>query len=91
VGKEVIFGIRPEDTHDTEYVPAGIKKAEVEARVDVTELMGAEVTVYLVTDNADFIGTFDPRTSARVGNTVRVAFNMDHMHIFDKQTEMAIR
>jgi multiple sugar transport system ATP-binding protein len=91
VGKEVIFGIRPEDTHDTEYVPAGIKKAEVEARVDVTELMGSEVIVYLVTDGHDFLGRFDPRTTARVGNTIPVAFNMDRMHIFDKQTEMAIR
>ncbi|MCJ7737501.1 MAG: ABC transporter ATP-binding protein [Anaerolineae bacterium] len=91
VGKEVIFGIRPEDIHDAEYVPAGIKKAEVETKVDVTELMGSEVIVYLVTENLEFIGRFDPRTSARVGDKITVAFNMDHMHLFDKDTEMAIR
>ena len=91
VGKEVIFGIRPEDIHDAEYVPAGIKKAEVETKVDVTELMGSEVIVYLVTENLEFIGRFDPRTSARVGDKITVAFNMDHMHLFDKDTELAIR
>jgi multiple sugar transport system ATP-binding protein len=91
VGKEVIFGIRPEDTHDAEYIPAGIKKAEIEAKVDVTELMGAEVVVYLVTEQLDFLGRFDPRTSARVGDKMKVAFNMDHMHVFDKETETAIR
>ena len=91
MGKEVLFGIRPEDTHDPEYAPPGIKSAMVEAKVDVTELMGNEVIVYLVTEGTEFLGRFDPRTGARVGNTVPVAFNMDRIHIFDKQTEMAIR
>jgi multiple sugar transport system ATP-binding protein len=91
VGKAVIFGVRPRDTHDPEYAAPGIASALVEAKVDVTELMGNEVIVYLVTEHTQFMAAFDPRTGARVGNTVGVAFDMDHMHIFDKQTEMAIR
>ena len=91
LGKDVIFGIRPEDTHDPAYAPPGIKSALVEAKVDVTELMGNEVIVYLVSEGTEFLGRFDPRTGARVGNTVPVVFNMDRMHVFDKQAEMAIR
>jgi len=91
LGKDVILGIRPEDTHDAEYCPAGINKALVEVKVDVTELLGREVVVYLTSDNAQLVGIFDSRTRARVGNTVGVAFNMNSMHIFDKQTELAIR
>jgi len=91
LGKEVIFGIRPEDVHDPDYAPPGIKQALVEAKVDVTELMGNEVIVYLVTEHTQLLGRFDPRTSARVGNTMYAAMNMDRMHIFDKQTEIAIR
>ena len=91
LGKEVIFGIRPEDAHDPEYAPPGIKRALVQAKVDVTELLGNEVIVHLVTGHTQFVGTFDPRTSARVGNTMQIALNMDRMHIFDKQTEAAIR
>jgi multiple sugar transport system ATP-binding protein len=91
VGEDVIFGMRPEDVHDPEYAPPGIHQALVEAQVDVTELMGNEVIVYLVKDNLTFLGRFDPRTSAQVGNTMSVAFNMDRMHLFDKQSEMAIR
>jgi multiple sugar transport system ATP-binding protein len=54
--------------------------------------MGNEVIVYLLTESIpQFLGRFDPRTSARVGNTMQVALNMDRMHIFDKQTEMAVR
>jgi multiple sugar transport system ATP-binding protein len=91
LGKEITFGIRPEDAHDPEYAPPGINSSMVEARVDVTEFMGNEVIAYLVTENNQFLGRFDPRTSARVGHTMQVAFSMDRMHIFDKQTGMAIR
>jgi multiple sugar transport system ATP-binding protein len=91
LGQEIVFGIRPEDTHDPSYAPPGINTALVDAKVDVTELMGNEVIVYLVTEQTQFLGRFDPRTAARVGNTVQVALNMDRLHIFDKQTERAIR
>ena len=91
VGKEVIFGIRPEHVHDPEYAPAGIMPADVEGRVDVTELIGNEVLAYFTTDNAEFIGRFDPRTKTSVGTTKVAAFDMSRMHLFDKQTEIAIR
>jgi multiple sugar transport system ATP-binding protein len=91
VGKEVIFGIRPDNTYDRGFAPPGIKEAVVEARVDVTELLGNEVVVYLATDHHEFLGRFDPRTEARVGNMISIAFDMDRMHVFDKQTEQAIR
>jgi multiple sugar transport system ATP-binding protein len=91
LGKDVILGIRPEDTHDAEYCPPDITKSLVEARVDVTELLGREINVHLRSENVQFVGIFDPRTQARVGNTVAVAFNMNNMHVFDKQTELVIR
>ncbi len=91
LGKGVIFGIRPEDVHDPEFAPPGIAKALVEAKVDVTELMGNEVIVYLMTEKAQFLGRFDPRTGVRVGSMMHAAFNMDCMQLFDKQTELAIR
>jgi multiple sugar transport system ATP-binding protein len=92
VGKEVIFGIRPEDTYDPEYASPGIQRALIDAKVDVTELLGHEVIVYLMTEHVGpFLGTFDPRTNARVGQMMQVAFDMSRMHLFDKTTEMAIR
>ena len=92
LGKQVVFGIRPEDVHDPEYAPPGIIGAPVKARVDVTELMGNEVFLYLVTGQTkSFIARVDPRTSARVGQEVEVLFNMENMHVFDRDTEIAIR
>jgi multiple sugar transport system ATP-binding protein len=91
LGKEIVFGIRPEDTHDVDFCPADISTSVAEARVDVTELLGREVVVHLMSENIAFQGIFDPRTQARVGSTIGVAFNMDRMHVFDKQSELAIR
>jgi len=91
LGKEVIFGIRPEDVHDPEFAPPGINGAPVTCKVDVTELMGNEVFLYLVAGNKSFIARVDPRTSARVGQEMQVLLNMDNMHVFDRDTEKAIR
>lgn len=91
LGQEVIFGIRPENIHDREFAPPGITAQYVEALVEVTELMGNEVYVYLVSNGNSFIARVDPRTSARPGRRLGVAFDMGTIHIFDRKTEKAIR
>jgi multiple sugar transport system ATP-binding protein len=92
IGKPVIFGIRPEDIHDPNYVPAKITAAPVEVRVDVTELMGNEIFVYLLTGDTTFVGRVDPRTGLRVGDRAQVLFNMDKMHLFETDgSQRAIR
>jgi len=91
LGKEVILGVRPEHIHDPDFPPPGIVPAQVEANVEVTELMGNEVIVYFATPNHQFLGRFDPRTRVRVGTKAGAYFDMSRMHLFDKQTEKAIR
>jgi multiple sugar transport system ATP-binding protein len=90
-GKQIIFGLRPENMHDPEYVPAGIHQAIVEGKVEVTELMGNEVIVYMNSKDKTYLARVDPRSKLRVGNSVGIAFDMDRFHIFDKQTEKAVR
>lgn len=82
-GKKVKFGIRPEDIHNPSFIPQGIHTATVEAKVDVTELMGNEIFLYLVSGKDDFVARVDPRTRFQIGEKVEVAFNMDKIHIFD--------
>ncbi len=91
LGKEVIFGIRPEDVHDPEFTPPNITAGKVKCKVDVTELMGNEVFLYLVADGKSFIARVDPRTRARVGDEIEAVLNMDNIHLFDPRTEKAIR
>jgi multiple sugar transport system ATP-binding protein len=84
-GKPVIFGIRPDDIHDPAYTPPGITAAPVDTKVDVTELMGNEIFMYLVTGEFSFVGRIDPRTSLRVGDQSQLVFNMDNMHLFSPE------
>jgi len=90
-GKEIILGVRPENIHDPDFVPAGTHVEKIKARVDVTELMGNEIFLYLVTGKDSFVARVDPRSQFRTGNDVEIAFNMDNVHIFDAVTEEAIR
>ena len=83
IGKEIIFGIRPEDIHNPEFAPPGIIAEPVDVTVDVTELMGNEIFLYLVNGNHNFIARVDPRTQVRYGDKIQVAFNMANFHIFD--------
>ncbi len=92
VGKPVIFGIRPEDIHDPAFSPSGLHAATIDVQVDVTELMGNEITLYLVTGKDTFVGRVDPRTRAKPGTQIQIVFNMDNMHLFEVDGEQnAIR
>jgi len=90
-GKDIIFGIRPENIHDAEFVPTNIDSEKVNVKVDVTELMGNEIFVYLMSGANTFVARVDPRSKLRVGQQSAVAFDMDNFHIFDATTEQAIR
>jgi len=88
-GKPIVFGIRPEDIHDPAFAPPGLSPAVIDAQVDVTELMGNEVFVYLAVDSQPFVGRVDPRTSYHMGDRVQVALNMEHMHLFEVEGDQA--
>ena len=90
-GKQVVFGIRPEDIHVKPFVPPGILESNMGANVDVVEMMGNEIFLYLVTkDNKQFIARVDPRVRAQTGEAVELAINMANAHIFDTKTEVSL-
>ncbi|MBI2758252.1 MAG: sn-glycerol-3-phosphate ABC transporter ATP-binding protein UgpC [Chloroflexi bacterium] len=90
-GRDVVFGIRPENIHDADFVPSNIRAEKIEAKVDVTELMGNEIFLYLVTGKNTSVARVDPRSKVQIGNKSQFAFDMDKFHIFDAETEQAIR
>jgi multiple sugar transport system ATP-binding protein len=91
VDKPVVFGIRPEDIYNPVFVPPGIHAALVDMKVDMTELMGNEIFLYVVTGENTVLARVDPRTDFHIGDKVQVAFNMDKCHLFDIDTELAVR
>lgn len=64
--------------------------APVTATVDVTELMGNETFLHLVTDGHRFLARVDRRTRARPGNPIQIVFNVDRLYAFDPETERSI-
>ncbi len=89
-GKEVIFGIRPEDIHAAAFTPPGVIAAPLTADVDVTELMGNEIFIYGLSGGKTFIARVDPRTRVAPGESIDFNINMANMHIFDPTTEIAL-
>ncbi len=90
-GREVIFGVRPEDIHAKPYVPPGILESDLQSRVDVTELMGNEIFLYLMTrDDKQYIARVDPRVRTEPGDELDLAVNMENAHIFDPKTEISL-
>jgi multiple sugar transport system ATP-binding protein len=87
VGKEVIFGTRPEDIHNPDFAPPSIHAEPITATVDVTELMGNEIFLYLVAGKNNFTARVDPRTRFSIGDRVQMVINMDNMHIFDPSVD----
>ncbi|AVX19565.1 MULTISPECIES: ABC transporter ATP-binding protein [Carboxydocella] len=90
INQRIIFGIRPEDIHDEAVVLEAYPHSQVEAVIDVVELMGAETYLYLSADTHNFTARLDGRSQYRAGEKVRLAIDMNKMHAFDKETEEAI-
>ena len=92
IGKEVFMGIRPENIHDEEAFLSASPETVVDMSVEIVELMGSETYLYLKTSGKDdnIVARVDPRSTARGGDKIRVAFDANRLHFFDADTEATI-
>jgi multiple sugar transport system ATP-binding protein len=90
IDKEVIMGIRPEDIHDEQAFVDGHPEATVDFEVNVTEMLGAEIILIGSVDAFDVTARVSPRSTAETGKTEKVAFDLERVHVFDKDTEKVI-
>ena len=95
IGKEIILGVRPECLHDEARYLDAMPDSIITADVEVTELMGAEIYLYLTTSGADdevqnLIARVSPRSEARAGDKVKIAVELGRVHVFDRDTERCI-
>lgn len=89
-GKEVIFGVRPEDVHDKLFVPDAPPENCLKATVEVVEPLGSEIYLYLTTGKHNFTARVDAHDKAAVNQDLDLVFNMSKVHFFDKKTEKVI-
>ncbi len=90
VGREVVFGIRPEDIQDRSLWRDAPQEWTVQATVDVHEPIGSDIILYLTTGNQSVVARVDAQSQARMGRPVEVVFNMRKMHLFDPGSSQAI-
>ncbi len=104
IDQEVVVGLRPECIHDQPAQLAALADSTVEAFVEVTELMGAEIYLYLnvgrseegdnkikvVNDGTNLIARVSSRSTSRAGDIIKIGFDTSRIHIFDKDTERCI-
>ena len=89
-GRDVIFGIRPEDIADRALVSDADPAWTIRVGVDVHEPLGSDVILYLTVGSHSIVARVDAHTQAKMGQQIEVVFNMRKMHLFDSQTQEAI-
>jgi len=90
VGKEVIMGIRPEDVHDEEIFLHSVEESTIEAYVELVELMGSETYLYLKAGSNNLTARVNPRSTARAGDTIKLALDPNKLYFFDKTTQKTL-
>ena len=90
VGKKIKMGVRPEDIDDEPEFMAKHADCQLDTQVDVSEMMGAEIYLYLEYKGNKMTARVAPTSKARNGDTVRVAFDPHKVHLFDIETELTI-
>ena len=78
----ITLGVRPEHTE--------VSEDGVEARVDVSEMMGSSVHLHVTAEGRDVIiivPTVDMKGNYRMGDTIRFAFDGNVAHVFSRDTD----
>ena len=93
IGKKVMMGIRPEEIFDSN-LPSNVAPTEentITAKVDVLEPLGHEYVAYLSLGKLSIIATIDNETRLKESQSSKFTVNLDRLHLFDAETEIAIR
>ncbi len=105
-GKQIVFGVRPEDFHDEAAYIAASRDTVINVKVDVVEKLGAETLLYCVFDKQEeenpdeikslvenvtqLVAKVDSRSTTDRDQKIEIAIDIMHTHMFDKETEFTI-
>src|SRR5471030_2278345 len=89
VGKPMIFGLRPEHITEPRGGAPG-EKSEFTANLDVAEPMGMETMVFFRIEGTEVCGRVEPTSAGGPGQPMRLRANLNHMHLIDPATNLAL-
>jgi multiple sugar transport system ATP-binding protein len=88
VGKDIIFGIRPEHLSDEiKDVPT----SPLTSTVEIAEPMGSESLVYMKAGTGNLISRIHGEKLFHIGQEVTVHVNLEKVSLFDTETENVIK
>jgi multiple sugar transport system ATP-binding protein len=89
-GKNLTFGIRPQDMEDVSLIPVENRRGAIEATVDVVENLGSELQVYATAGGKQIIATLSPNSRVSPGGHVSLHVDNERIHLFDTDSGLAI-
>jgi multiple sugar transport system ATP-binding protein len=87
VGKEIYFGIRPEDLGCSE---TPVAENNMKVKITVVEPLGADIHLWLTTETQPLVARTEPHHVFQVGGTTNLIPHMEKARYFDKETELSI-
>jgi multiple sugar transport system ATP-binding protein len=87
LGKEIYFGIRPEDLNYSEK-PETVNNIPV--KITVVEPLGADIHLWLTTGAQPIVARTEPHREFKVGDAANFVPRMEKARYFDKETELSI-
>ncbi|MBP1988609.1 ABC transporter ATP-binding protein [Paenibacillus eucommiae] len=91
-GKVIVMGVRAEDAiyKKEELSLEAFISTQFEAVIEMRELLGSDVYLYLYNKEQRLVIRVDPRARFEEGKTIQVGLDMNRAHFFDKATEELI-
>ncbi|ORI85118.1 ABC transporter ATP-binding protein [Leuconostoc lactis] len=89
-GKQVVFGIRPEDIHSEQVALDTYPESKVTATVTIAELMGADSMLYTQVGSQQLVARVNARDYNQPGAAIELAININKGHFFDADTTQRI-
>jgi multiple sugar transport system ATP-binding protein len=87
VGKEIYFGIRPEDLS---FVETAAPENNMAVKVEVVEPLGADIHLWLKTETQPLVARTEPHYSFAIGQSINLVPRLDKARYFDRETELSI-
>jgi multiple sugar transport system ATP-binding protein len=86
VGKNLLFGLRPEHLTEPRSNGRGSLGGDFSATLDVVEPMGMETLVFFTVNGIEVCSRVEPASAVEAGNKMTLHANMEHMHLIDPTT-----
>lgn len=90
-GKDIRFGIRPEDIHDEPIFISAHRDTTFKTKVLVSELLGSEIMIHGLFSDIEFSAKLDARTVVNPNEEIELAIDLNKCHFFDKETGEKIK